>query len=604
MCDSLEEKFGAWELFEEVWERVVDTATEKEVNKNSPNTLFEALKLFRDEITTTHLTECRLKLKLSTDGKDNVKADHARAMGNALFHPKVKRYIEAVKRYNESISFSEKGSEARALAYANRSAVCYELHQYQECLDNIRLARESNYPARLVDKLNKREKSAKNALEDVVRGKKNTGSSTPNVNAPNKLSLSYEESLLVPHAVNCLELQTSDEFGRFVATTRDLKAGDVVIIEKPYCTLLLDVYRLIRCDFCHQERLFNLIPCEGCTVAMYCSEECMTQAYQRYHRYECPVIRDMWRIFTKIPVMAMRTVTTAIASFDHNLHDMKTHLQDMDESKVDGFTMDWTKATPRDVYDTVHVLITNYEKRDPKDLAHRTFFAIIIYDLLVARSELGPECSSDPDISSLIMELLLKHLQTTPMNMHSQYYMDYQPEEKLYEIMNYASACFPLLSMINHSCAPNLTRVTLHDGRCAAVISRPISKGGQLYDNYGQHHSLMPVRERRAKLLTQYKFLCNCEACVNNYPLYNELPSISDLRYGLIDAGDIHAQLVLHQPKIAAELLPKLTQYLNNIGHQYPRFEVSSCQELFLRSFQILFMETSNSAQYWKYCNP
>uniref|UniRef100_A0A182IZ54 Protein-lysine N-methyltransferase SMYD4 n=1 Tax=Anopheles atroparvus TaxID=41427 RepID=A0A182IZ54_ANOAO len=566
MADSLEETFGAWELFEEIWDKFVATATDRESNGDMSDILCAALQLFSKEMKTKDAFDGLRKLKLSKDVKDNGKAADSRAKGNALFHPKVKRYIEAVKRYNESLSFSEKGSEARALAYANRSAVCYELHRYKECLDNIRLARESNYPARLADKLNKRELAAKEALNDGVN-EESTKNGEP------VCTLTYDKNELVPQAVSCLELRKSEEYGRFVATTRDLKAGDVVIMEKPFCTLLLDVYRYTRCDFCHHERPFNLIPCEGCTVAMYCSGECMKQAFVRYHRYECSVIRDMWRIFTKIPVMALRTVTSAIASFNHDLYAMQKHLDDLDESKIDAFSMDWRKATPRDIYNTVHVLITNKEKRDPKDLAHRSFFSLIIYDLLIQRSELGLACDKDQGISAFLMELILKHLQTTPMNMHSQYFMEYQPKEEVYEIMNYASACFPLLSMINHSCAPNLTRVTLRDGRCAVVISRPIPKGGQLYDNYGQHHCLMPVRERRTKLLTQYKFICNCEACVNNYPLYSELPCIDVSRYGLIDTADIHATLVLHQPKTAAELLPKLCQYLNSIGYQYPRYE-------------------------------
>ena len=59
----------------------------------------------------------RERLNLRNDVKDNTKAAQLRSQGKKMFHPNVKRYIEAIKLYNESIAFSEKGSTERALAY-------------------------------------------------------------------------------------------------------------------------------------------------------------------------------------------------------------------------------------------------------------------------------------------------------------------------------------------------------------------------------------------------------------------------------------------------------------------------------------------------------
>ncbi|XP_050067145.1 SET and MYND domain-containing protein 4 [Anopheles maculipalpis] len=583
MCEPLEEKFGAWELFEEIWEKegMDDWASISDkldaFIKDSP---------FHD------------RLKLRADEKDNAKARTLRAKGNEMFHPKVKRYIEALKCYNESIAFSQKGTEDRAIAYANRSMICYELHRYEECLENIRLARDSNYPERFSHKLVKREEAVRKVLLATKDDRKDTKANGP---IP-KLSYNTRETL--PQVAECLELCESDKFGRYVVTNRKLKAGDVVIIEQPFCRLLLDVYRCIRCDFCLKESIFTLIPCESCTVAMYCSNGCKTKALQQYHRYECPIIRDMWRIFTKIPTLSLRVITTAIATFDHNLQAMREHLRALNEKKINAFTMDWTQASPTDVYNTVHVLETNANVRTPKDRMARVFFAKIIQKLLIERTDLGKVFGNDFEMAELLDDLLLRHLQTSPVNMHSLNYMEYKPAQELYELENHASACFPLLSMLNHSCAPNVTRVTLHDGRCAVVVNRPIPKGGQLYDNYGMHHSLMPRKERQLALANQYCFLCKCEACVNNYPLYFDLPNIDCSPHILIDILAMHAELIIHNATKAAEVMPKLLRHLNDIGRLYPKKETCSCQELFLRSFQILYKPTSESAQYWKYCNP
>uniref|UniRef100_A0A182LV99 Protein-lysine N-methyltransferase SMYD4 n=1 Tax=Anopheles culicifacies TaxID=139723 RepID=A0A182LV99_9DIPT len=589
MCDSLEEKFGAWELFEEIWQKEMP---DEDVVEN----IYDKLDLFVKD------SPFHDRLKLCPDVKDNAKASNIRTRGNQFFHPKVKRYIEAIKCYNESIAFSEKGSEERAIAYANRSMICYELHRYEECLENIRLARESNYPDRLMSKLIKREEDAKKALQ--VNNSKGVNDSDDSTDYGGELKLSYSAHETVPQVAECLNLCESKNFGRYVVTNQDLNAGDVVIIERPFCRLLRDVYRCIRCDYCFKESIFTLIPCESCTVAMYCTVECMDKAHKQYHRIECPIIRDMWRIFTKLPVLSLRVVTTAIHSYDYNLHAMMEHLSDLNEKKVNAFAMDWTTATMRDIYDTVHVLETNTNLRGSKDRMMRVFFTTIIRKLLLERTDLGNICGLDVNLSELLDNLILRHLQTSAVNMHSMHYMEYQPTEKLYEIENHASACFPLLSMLNHSCAPNVTRVSLFDDRCAVIVSRPIPKGGQLYDNYGMHHSLMTRKERKLDLAKQYKFVCKCEACINDYPLYHDLPSIDTTRHGMIDISAIHEELVLHSVKRAAELLPKLRRYLNDIGHEYPGKETCSCQELFKRSFEILYNPTSESASYWKYCNP
>uniref|UniRef100_A0A182S986 MYND-type domain-containing protein n=1 Tax=Anopheles maculatus TaxID=74869 RepID=A0A182S986_9DIPT len=530
MCDSLEEKFGAWELFEEIWQK---EGMDDGVSVSDKLDVFIKDSPFHD------------RLNLRVDGKDNAKARSLRAKGNEMFHPKVKRYIEALKCYNESIAFSQKGSEERAIAYANRSMVCYELHRYEECLENIRLARDSNYPERLANKLIKREEDARKALSVAKNQRKDD--TAANVMVP---KLSYRARETLPQVAECLELCESEKFGRYVVTNRKLNAGDVVIIEQPFCVLLRDVYRCIRCDFCQKESIFTLVPCESCTVAMYCSNECMSKAFQQYHRYECPIIRDMWRIFTKIPVLSLRVVTTAIASFDHNLQAMSNHLRALNEKKINAFTMDWTQASPRDIYNTVHVLETNANVRGQKNRMVRVFFTTIIHKLLIERTDLGKVCGNDFEMAELLDGLLLRHLQTSPVNMHSLHCMEYQPAQER------------------------------------------------------MHHSLMPRKERQQALENQYRFHCRCEACVNDYPLYLDLPSIDCSQHGAIDEQAIHADLVIHNAQKAAELMPKLRRYLNDIGQQYPRKETCSCQELFLRSFQILYNPTSEIVQYWKYCSP
>lgn len=40
------------------------------------------------------------------------------------------------------------------------------------------------------------------------------------------------------------------------------------------------------------------------------------------------------------------------------------------------------------------------------------------------------------------------------------------------------------------------------------------------FNSYRLHHALQDRSERQALLKSQYKFICSCEACVNNWPTY------------------------------------------------------------------------------------
>uniref|UniRef100_A0A904A5V9 MYND-type domain-containing protein n=1 Tax=Anopheles quadriannulatus TaxID=34691 RepID=A0A904A5V9_ANOQN len=406
------EKHQMLVLLRKLWATVLEPSMQK-ANMMNPNANETVQFLFSKIREWLHNCSIRERLNLRNDGnKDNEKAAQLRSAGNKMVHPKVKRYIEAMKLYNECIAFSAKGSEERSLAYGNRSFICLKMERFEDCLQNIRLARESNYPKHLNEKLNLREKEAKQALSKA----RNQNATKVSPEVVEELQLSFPAHENAPQLANCLALGRDDQYGRHVVTNRKLKVGDVVMIEKPFVTVTMDTCQYVWCDFCQAERLFTLIPCEGCTVAMYCSEECISKAYGKYHRYECGVLRDMWTVLDRSGVIALRMIAIAIATFDNDLEKLKDHLDALDESKVDGFTMDWKKATPQDVFNTAHVLCTNQERRNIKELALRTFFTVVMHNDLLECTELGPVCEANPTASKLLLDLILRYLQIAECN--------------------------------------------------------------------------------------------------------------------------------------------------------------------------------------------
>uniref|UniRef100_A0A182XQ01 MYND-type domain-containing protein n=1 Tax=Anopheles quadriannulatus TaxID=34691 RepID=A0A182XQ01_ANOQN len=534
----------------------------------------------------------REQLNLRNDVKDNTKATQLRSEGNKMFHPNVKRYIEAIKLYNESIAFSEKGSTERALAYANRSNICLKMQRFEDCLENIRLARESNYSG---EKLNQREKEAKNALAKARN--KNASSSKVTPDVVEEPELSYPSKENAPQIANCLELRKNEEYGRHVVSTRKLKVGDVVMIERPFVTVLKDSFRYVRCDFCHEERPFTLIPCEGCTMAMYCSEECLSKAYNKYHRYECGLLRDMCEVFDELPLIAIRMIAIATTSFDNNPEALKDHLDALDESNVNGFTMDWNKAAQQDIFNTVHVLTTNQEQGDSNFLAFHIFNATILHTLILERTQLGPVCGANPALNKLLLDLILRYMQIVEFNRTLLSFNTYKVKEYVPE--SFAVGCYPLISMLNHSCAPNVQRITLSDGRCAVFVIRPVLEGSQLFDSYEADHISHEREIRQSMLSLKYSFRCTCEACTFNYPSinFNDLKNRKQMFY-------YQSILTTHDLNKVRELMSQLRHFLNETPNLYPADRVCISQITFVRSLQILYAQTSENAEYWKHCKP
>nr|XP_019565117.2 SET and MYND domain-containing protein 4 [Aedes albopictus] len=589
----------AHDIYLTLWRHIVISGQSKEVAKGlKACTADSEIISFVRRVADDSIGEPFELKELQGDGKNEAKAIECRKLGNEKFHPKIKEYVKAIAYYNESIALSEDGSETLAIAYANRSAVCYELKEYTDCLQNIRLARENSYPEQLLFKLDNREKDCLKRLAE------NDHKQLEKDDVPRKPKLSYKPNPKIPHISDCLELKEDDQFGRYLVTNRNLSAGDIVIEETPFSSLLVSDRRYMNCDYCHDDQFLTLIPCKSCTVTMFCSTNCQHKAMDTYHRIECSVIKDMQSLFTKVILMALRTTTTAISTFDYNLEELRLHVESIDEKSLNPFKLNWTNIDSKQVYSTIHILATNQSLRSASDLVQRSVYAIIMSELLFRNTELGKLCDNN-ESHDLIRTLLFRHAQTSPVNMHSIMFMDYTPKEnEKYSQLNLGCGSFPILSMINHSCAPNLVRMTLPNGNVVALVNRPIKKGGQLFDNYGYHHCLESLDERQSGLLGQYCFRCQCEACKLNYPLFVNLPhaKLPPSVKPPIDYDEMD-RLAEHDMATALRKIPEYCRFLNMFDSQYPNYEVSSVQEALLRCYQIVFSKQSRKVRYKDLCS-
>lgn len=197
--------------------------------------------------------------------KSSVKAEDTRRDGNKLYVDR--SFFDALLKYNESLCHAVTGSEAVGLAYANRSAVYFEMKLYMKCLANIDLAKANGYPEKNFAILDKR---ADKCNEQIKAGHEARREENPY----GFIKLTHDPNPNLPFVANCLELRTNSKFGRYIVTNQNLKVGDIVAIESPHFRVIksdsryegcMENNRYQRCAYCLSDNLLDLIPCHGCS---------------------------------------------------------------------------------------------------------------------------------------------------------------------------------------------------------------------------------------------------------------------------------------------------------------------------------------------------
>ncbi|KAK4873924.1 hypothetical protein RN001_013284 [Aquatica leii] len=421
--------------------------------------------------------------KLNVINKNAKVATDLREKGNDFF--KMTKDGFAIMKYTESLANAPLDSQEYALAFANRSAALFRLKLYKQCLKDIEKALSGDYPKHLHDKLTtRREKAVQMQTQQV---KMMYHEDAPVLGSTNEF---------IECAANCVEIRSADDHGRHIVARRDIKIGDVIAVEEPFTTVLLKDKYLSHCYNCLRP-CFNLIPCDNCVLIMFCKEGCKRLAWDTYHKYECSILPTLLDLdLNKLTLAALKI----------------SILVDLTQGNDKGSTYKSRN------YSEIHDLITNTRLRSTSDLFERAVTAAIIFELVRKHTKLFVDGAKKQET---FKELLLLHLQTGPSNFHE--ISEMAKNGSFYELDEIGVGAYSFLSLLNHSCCPNVVR-HCYDRTIVLRALRPIVKGEQLFDNYGYHHAVMKKEQRREHLHKQYFFECRCEACVENWPLYIELP--------------------------------------------------------------------------------
>lgn len=126
------------------------------------------------------------------------------------------------------------------------------------------------------------------------------------------------------------------------------------------------------------------------------------------------------------------------------------------------------------------------------------------------------------NFDDFIAGLILKHLESIKYNQIS---VSKLVKEKINngskvntKSVAYAAAVYPVISLCNHSCDPNCAPVKQSKYLQTSLIAlKHLKEGDELFITYKPLFTQMKASERQRYLAERYRFICNCQACENNW---------------------------------------------------------------------------------------
>ncbi|XP_055592846.1 histone-lysine N-methyltransferase SMYD3-like isoform X2 [Uranotaenia lowii] len=473
--------------------------------------------------------------------KDPTRAKELRQKANETYRKGMDHMGAALSEYNMAICAAPEGSEELGLAYANRSAVCFQQKKYHACVKNIELA-QMNYPKDKLEKLLERKEKCVKLLEDGQE---------------------VEEELDDKNALDKVEVREIANYGQGVVLRENGNVGDILFQENPSILVVEQGFNFKTCDRCGCNKTQAMIPCSSCTEVMYCSELCKNEAFSMYHKFECEIVQDLQYLFRgPRPVDMFRLAFRVFLRFASELFQNRDKFWQRYQNDLKGFRNPQL-INNADIH--WHVLCVGQQQKksgDNNGIGMTQFLTVLIYKVAIEENN---------SIASLINQQDHDRLRDIL------YGLLFRVKEYCDQGAPQITSVYPMLRMVNHSCAPNAERVFI-GGRCSLLLAkRPIDGGEQVLVCYlpGGSTDTTARDERRKQLQAEFDFECECLGCTLDYPKLDDLEENREL------AGEL--ETIDQQPN-AEERLDLLKGFLQLYDDLYPQRELAKGWKLCLEA--------------------
>lgn len=401
--------------------------------------------------------------------KNNEMSSYYRQNGNTKFSEE--EWLDAMSLYNQSLCYAESGSKNVSLAYANRAACFFHLKMYDKCLVDIELAKQANYPAVLMPKLDE-------LRVDCVQLTKTFES---------KDKLSYETDKKFPGMANVLEIRCDKSFGRHIIANTDIPAGKTVLVENPIVARSLHTY-YNGCAACTSISM-NFIACTQCTTALFCNNNCANA--NELHKIDCG---DNWQ-YSESPLEYYIGAILFIVNIFPNVENLMNFVEAAikKQGKVAPHSLGDVKSKLRAL-----LQLSSHNCPTPEKSRYHLREAYIIYNTLLLRKSIQKLFKSERK-KRFLMHLVL-HIKCVITN------NGFNSDERM--------SLYIISSYFNHACAPNVIGMYTDGNVRFCKTIRPIKAGQQMFITYlGDVNCKDTVDDCQSILYQNFGFECKCERC-------------------------------------------------------------------------------------------
>ncbi|XP_057323034.1 SET and MYND domain-containing protein 4-like [Microplitis mediator] len=568
--------------------------------------------------------------------KDASKALEQINLANDSF--KSVRSLYLVRMYTEAIMNAPMNSPEQARGFANRSAALCNARLFEDSLKDIDRVLAIGYPdnlkaglylrraknllslnqemrpevkeaiaeaRRLMDKVDVcSEKKIDMALKKL-RQKDSFNKSYTKWDAHRFLPPVPNDNPQIARASGGIAMKYNKEFGRHVVATRDIKAGETLMVARSYVSVIKREKIIKFCWYCLQ-RTWASIPCNECVNVVFCNEECRDKAWQEFHDIECPFLTavGLERIVSGDLLGIKMTIKALKEAGSLEELEKKVEALDAIPDKINN-------CRYNNVYDdTRYESVCTMYREGRSDLsAVRDLIRSVelLYYLIKSTKMFGDKISDLSETRSnkwitFMVELIFRHQEISQMNateLRIRKAADDAP------IRSYI--LIPLYGFLNHNCDPNIHKLTSGDMNALFAV-RFIKKGEQIFMNYGARFQMMDKRSRMI-YLERHRFLCRCIPCSKNWGPNSSLPSFIDQslpaevkeKLQIIDkkAKRYLLKLEKESPNLDRfetpdsyfrDRISRLSQFLNDYGElaQYPCQEIEDCKQALIVSYKFI----------------
>merc|ERR1711892_1649556 len=318
--------------------------------------------------------------------------------------------------------------------------------------------------------------------------------------------------------------------GHDICANSEICAGDIIGVEKPLVSFLEKDFVKSNCWNC-LVTLKAPYACPLCSAVKFCSKTCLDEALSTYHPSEC-LLTDL--------LVSNRIGSWCLAFRAVSSKTLKGHLASRNNGLSSVYNSD----------DITHLLKLSFptpvqtEEEVKKKTVMAVFYLILLqmtgyFDTKEQNGKLNPSLSSiyqmkgkenDSSLSEdeLYIALLLDRIiEVTPYCTTEVCHFEMGgladwTTGKVTPVIG--KTINPTLALVTHSCYPTAARVC-YENKTLLISQKNIKPGEAVTINYSAPFYAAPRAERKQYLYSGYVFNCECDACRQDWPLFDNLPA-------------------------------------------------------------------------------